>query len=51
MHTIENIGEQARCHSREYWAIMCSIFQKIFKNAKNDYIAFIGLVSNFFVQS
>jgi hypothetical protein len=49
MHSIENIGEQARCHSREYWAIVCSIFLKIFKKSKNDYVTLlIGLFSNFF---
>ena len=48
MHTIEGIGDQARCHSREYWTIMCSIFLKIFKNSKNDHVTvLLGLFANF----
>ena len=31
IHSIENIGEQSRSQSREYWTIMCAVFQKIFR--------------------
>ena len=48
MHTIENLGEQARSQSREYWTIMCSIFLKLFKNSKNDHVTILlGLFANF----
>ena len=48
VHTIENLGEQARSHSREYYTIVCAIFLKIFRNAKNDHITtLVGLFANF----
>ena len=48
VHTIENLGDQARSHSREYYTIVCAIFLKIFRKAKNDHItALVGLFANF----
>ena len=47
MHTIENLGEQARSQSRILDHNVFNIF-KTFKNSKNDHVTIlIGLFANF----